>query len=185
MNKNAIIFHGTDCKPEDYWYGWLKAELERAGYTVELPYYPDINHEPIDSFLPKVLTNHSFEKETVLIGHSAGAPLILSVLEGISNSVNQAILVAGYSERMPGETGDPVLQPTYDWDKIKHNATDFVFINSVDDPWGCNDKQGRILFNKLGGTQIIRNEGHFGSTAYNQPYPTFPLLKALILGKEV
>lgn len=38
------------------------------------------------------------------------------------------------------------------------------------------------MFDKLGGTQVIRNEGHFGSTTYDQPYPEFPLLKALILG---
>ncbi|MFI5271216.1 MAG: alpha/beta hydrolase, partial [Candidatus Saccharimonadales bacterium] len=57
---------------------------------------------------------------------------------------------------------------------------DIIFINSIDDPWGCDDKQGRILFDKLGGTQIIRNDGHFGSGTYKQPYPTFDLLNRLI-----
>lgn len=181
--KNAIIFHGTDCKPDDYWYPWLKAELEAAGYKVEVPHYPEINHETIATFLPKIVNTHSFDSETVLIGHSAGSPLILSVLEHIDQKISQAILVAGYSMRLPGEELDPVLQENYDWGKIKQNVDDVVFINSVDDPWGCNAEQGRFMFDKLGGTLIIRNEGHFGSTTYNQPYPEFPLVKALVLGK--
>ncbi len=178
--KKAVIFHGTDCKPEDYWYQWLGKQLETKGYVVEVPYYPGINHEPIGVFLPKVLAAHKFDEETVIIGHSAGGPLLLSILESINVRLPQAILVAGYSRRMPGEENDVVLQASYNWEKIKANVQDIVFINSVNDPWGCNAEQGRYMFDKLGGTQIIRNDGHFGSTTYNQPFPTFELLSKLI-----
>lgn len=184
MSKNAIIFHGTGEKPGNYWYGWLKEELEQAGYSVVSPHYPELNQEPIDTFIPKVMSENRFDEETVLVGHSAGGPLLLSILERLENPVRQAILVAGYSNRLPGEERDPVLQADYDWDAIKRNVDDIVFINSVNDPWGCNAEQGRAMFDKLGGTQIIRNEGHFGSGSFNQPYPKFPLVKALILGVE-
>lgn len=180
----AIIFHGTDCSPDDYWYPWLKSKLEVAGYRVEVPSYPHINHEPIDKSLTLVLQNHQFDSETVLIGHSAGSPLILSILQAVDTPVAQAVLVAGYSMRLPDEEKDPVLQDSYDWAKIKANARDFVFINSVDDPWGCNAEQGRRLFDNLGGTQVIRDDGHFGSTKYQQPYREFPLLRALILARQ-
>jgi predicted alpha/beta hydrolase family esterase len=180
--KNAIIFHGTDCKPDDpiYWYAWLGEQLKEAGYEVELPYYPDINHESIETFLPKVLNNHHFDEETVLVGHSAGGPLLLSILENIDAVIPKAILVAGYSMRLPGEEKDPVLQEKYDWEKIKTHVKDIYFINSTNDPWGCDDKQGRIMFDHLGGTQIIRNDGHFGSKSNDQPYSEFPLLERLI-----
>lgn len=183
MPKKAIIFHGTDCKPDDpvYWYAWLRRQLKAAGYEVETPYYPDINHEPIETFLPKVLKNHSIDEETVLIGHSAGGPLLLSILENVETVILQAILVAGYSMRFPKEEKDPVLQESYDWEKIKAHVKDIYFINSTNDPWGCDDKQGRTMFDHLGGTQIIRNEGHFGSRSKNQPYKTFPLLERLIV----
>lgn len=180
----AVIFHGTDLKPEDFWYLWLKRELEKRGFKVELPYYPDINHQPIAEFLPIVLKSHDFDPETVLIGHSSGSALILSILERIDISIAQAILVAGYSEPLPGPQ-DPILQDIYDWSRIKNGAKDFVFINSVNDPWGCNDTQGRKLFDNLGGTQIIRNDGHFGSITNNQPYPEFPLLLKLVHGVKV
>ncbi|AHB42716.1 hypothetical protein RAAC3_TM7C00001G0878 [Candidatus Saccharibacteria bacterium RAAC3_TM7_1] len=184
--KNAIIFHGTDCSPDNkfYWYEWLKNELENRGYKVSVPHYPTINHKEIGMFLPKVLKNHQFDQDTVLVGHSAGSPLILSILENIDVKVKLSILVAGYSMRLPGEDKDPVLQTAYDWEKIKSNSSDFVFINSVDDPWGCDDKQGRIMFDHLGGTQIVRNEGHFGSEGQNLPYVKFPLVRDLILESE-
>jgi predicted alpha/beta hydrolase family esterase len=177
----AIIFHGTDCKPEDYWYQWLGKQLEAKGYTVEIPYYPDINKEPVTSFLPKVLKAHTFDDQTVLIGHSAGSPLILSILENTDVGIAQAILVAGFSYPIGDGETDHILQPSYDWEKIKQHSTDFIFINSVNDPWGCDDKQGRFMYDKLGGTQIIRNDGHFGSASYNQPYKEFPLLERLVV----
>jgi serine hydrolase len=182
VSKKAIIFHGTDCKPDDpiYWYGWLGEQLKVAGYEVEVPYYPGINHEPIETFLPKVLKSHVFDDETVLVGHSAGGPLLLSILENIDAVIPKAILVAGYSMRLPGEEKDPVLQGNYDWEKIKAHVKDIYFINSTNDPWGCDDKQGRIMFDHLDGTQIIRNDGHFGSRSNNQQYTEFPLLARLI-----
>ncbi len=183
--KNVVIFHGTDSKPDHYWYSWLKDELEESGYNVALPYYPKINHEPIKTFLPTVLKDNNFNDETIMIGHSAGGPLILAILQAIETQIKKAILVAGYSQRSQEEELDPVLQESYDWSKIRGNSKDFVFINSVEDPWGCDAEQGKVLFNNLGGTQIIRNEGHFGSTTYNQPYRTFPLLKVLVLEDEL
>ena len=180
MNKKAIIFHGTDETPDQYWYPWLAQQMRARGYVVEVAAYPDINHTPIAEFLPKVLQNHTFDEKTVLVGHSAGEPLLLSILENIEVVIPQAILVAGYSTRFAGEERDPILQPSYNWGKIKRHVKDIIFINSIGDPWGCDDKQGRIMFDHLGGTQIIRNDGHFGSGTFNQPYPTFELLDRLI-----
>jgi serine hydrolase len=178
--KRAIIFHGTDENPGRYWYPWLAQRLRDRSYEVEVPSYPDINRTPISEFLPKVLKNHVFGENTVLIGHSAGGPLLLSILENVDVSIPLAILVAGYSTRFAGEERDPVLQDAYDWAKIRKNVRDIYFVNSINDPWGCDDKQGRIMFDHLGGTQIIRDEGHFGSGTYNQPHPTFELLDRLI-----
>ena len=181
----VIIFHGTDCRPTDYWYPWLAGKL-REHSTVEIPYLKEINHEPLRETLAQVFAKfppESFNNDTILIGHSAGAPLILSILEKLDQPVQQAILVAGYSTRYD-ETLDPILQSSYSFAKIKSNAREFVFINSTNDPWGCDDKQGRILFDNLGGTQIIKADGHFGSTSFHQPYKKFPLLLNLVKKEE-
>ena len=175
--RNVIVFHGTGANPGVAWYPWLGRQLVKRGYGVEIPHYPGMNVEPIGTFLPKVLGGLRFDEETVLVGHSGGAALVLAVLEHIEVTVAQAVLVAGYSTR-PNSGEEPVLQEEYDWAAIKAHVRDLYFINSLDDPYGCDDSQGRAMFERLGGTQIVRNDGHFGD--YDQPYETFELLDKLI-----
>lgn len=177
MSKNAIIFHGTGGHPDAVWYPWLDRQLTARGYRVERPYYPGVNVEPIATFLPKVLEGHSFNADTVLVGHSGGAALLLAVLEHLHARVAQTILVAGYATP-PNDSDEPVLQDAYDWDRIRAHGGDLYFINSITDPYGCDAAQGRLMFENLGGTQIVRDEGHFGD--YNQPYDTFELVDRMI-----
>ena len=177
MPKSAIIFHGTGGHPDAAWYSWLGGRLEARGYAVQIPHYPGVNAEPITDFLPRVLVNHRFDEETVLVGHSGGAALLLALLEHIDTAISQAVLVAGYCTP-PNTSAEPVLQQSYDWDAIRSHVRDLYFVNSVVDPYGCDAAQGRAMFDRLGGTLIVRDEGHFGD--YDQPYPTFELLDRLI-----
>ena len=177
MSPSAIIFHGTGGHPDNCWYRWLGGRLEARGYAVEIPHYPGLNRDPIDAFLPTVLGSHAFDGETVLVGHSGGAALLLAILEHLDAGVAQAILVAGYSTP-PNTSVEPVLQAEYDWDAIRAHARDLVFVNSVRDPYGCDAGQGRRMLDRLGGTLVVRDEGHFGDL--DDPYPTFELLDRLI-----
>ncbi len=179
--KNAIILHGTGCNPDSFWQPSIKKFLEKLGYDVWVPALPDSDTPDLKKWLPVVMKDGKFTEETVLIGHSAGTPFILSILENIDVTIHKAILVASYS-RMKGDDDNPlILQDSYNWEKIKKNVKDIIFINSSDDPWGCNDKEGLNLFQHLGGTLIIREgEGHMGSDSFNQPYTSFPLLEKLL-----
>ncbi|WP_091122233.1 RBBP9/YdeN family alpha/beta hydrolase [Nocardioides terrae] len=160
MSRNAIIFHGTGARPEYLWYQWLAMRLEARGYTVSLPHLPGINVEPIDAFLPRALEAHAYDEDTVVVGHSGGAALILALLERLDVTVAQVVLVAGYSTP-PNDNEEPVLRPAYDWDAIRSHARDLWFVNSVVDPYGCDAAQGRVLLDRLGGTLVVRPEGHF------------------------
>ncbi len=174
--KNACIFHGTSCTPESFWYPYLKDSLEKENYTVWVPSLPDPNKPDISVQLPYCLDNFQYNEESILVGHSAGCPLILNLLENLDCKIKLAILVAGFTTPLT-EDPESILQKSYNWEKIKSNCEHFVFINSDNDPWGCNDKQGRIMFDNLGGDLIIRHgEGHMGSDSFNQPYKEFPLL---------
>lgn len=126
-----------------------------------------------------MLTNGKFFEETIIIGHSTEASLILSILENIDKKIKQAILVSGYAQPLPEKEGLK-REGKFNWSVIREHLQDIIFINSDNDPWGCDDKQGRIMFDNLGGTLIIKHEGHMGSTTYNQPYREFPLLLKLI-----
>jgi uncharacterized protein len=121
-----------------------------------------INTEPIATFLPKVLAAHDYDGETVLIGHSGGAALLLAILERLDVVVPQAFLVAGYCTE-PNTGDEPVLQDSYRWEAIRAHVRDIYFLNSVEDEFGCDVGQGRAMLDHLGGTLIVRRDGHFTS----------------------
>ncbi|WP_125777957.1 RBBP9/YdeN family alpha/beta hydrolase [Antribacter gilvus] len=175
--RTVILFHGTGAHPDALWYPWLARRLRERGYAVEVPHHPGINIEPIATFLPKVLEAHAFGPDTILVGHSGGAALLLAVLEHLDVTVAQAVLVAGYSTR-PGEDDEPVLQDSYDWATIRAHARDLVFINSVTDRYGCDAIQGRTMFDHLGGTLVIRDDDHFEGERWD--LTEFDLLDRLI-----
>jgi len=182
--KNAIILQGAGETQDSFWLPYLKKELEGKGYKVWLPQLPDNNNPDLKKTLPFVLKNGEFNGKTVIIAHSAGSPLALAVLENLKVKIKQAVLVAGYWRKLPPPGANNALQNKYDWEKIKASVGNVVFIHSDNDPWGCSDKQGKEMFNKLGGTLIIKHgEGHMGSDSYHQPYKEFPLLVKLITEK--
>lgn len=174
--KNAIILQGAGETQESFWLPYIKRELEERGYEVWLPQLPGNDDPDVSRTLPFVLENGRFGEETIIITHSAGGPLALAVLEKVSVKVRKVIIVAGYCSPLP-DGANKSLRESYDWGKIRENSKFFVFINSDDDPWGCDDTEGRKMFDKLGGTLVIQHgEGHMGSDKFNQPYKEFPFL---------
>ena len=135
--KNAIIFHGTGLNPRSHWYGWLADQLIDQGWKVASPSMPSINKEPVEQTLK--LLDIELDQDTVLIGHSAGVPLILSILERSNVQVAKSFLVAGFMSVIDPEFS-VVLQDSYDTEKIKENCKEFYIYNSTNDPYGCDDK---------------------------------------------
>ena len=178
MTRRAIIVHGTGGHPDAVWYPWLADRLSARGYVVDRPHLPGLNVEPVARTLPRLLEARTLDADTVLVGHSGGAALLLAVLEHLDGPVAQAVLVAGYCTP-PNDADEPVLQESYDWDRVRANAGDLVLVNSVRDPYGCDAEQGRAILDRAGGTLVVRDDGHFGDV--DQPYATFPLLDRLIL----
>ena len=155
----------------------------KRGYDVWVPQLPDTDHPDLKNWLPYMLEHGMFTAQTVLIGHSLGSALALSVLERLESPIRQAVFVAGFARPRwtKKESTEPMLQKRYDWKKIKQNVVDIICINSSHDPWKCDDKQGLNLWKHLGGTLILReDEGHMGSYTFNQPYGRFYLLEKLL-----
>ncbi len=179
---NAIMLHGTSCTPDSYWQPQIRKFLVSKGYDVWAPQLPNPDTPDLDVQLPFVLKGGKFTERTVLIGHSAGSPLVLAVLESLTQRINKAILVAGYARPCePDRKPEPILKAQYDWERIRNNVRDITFINSDNDPWGCNHEEGKYMFDHLGGRLIVlHGEGHMGSDTFKQPYKEFPLLEKLL-----
>lgn len=178
--KNAIILHGTGDSPKLYWFPYLVENLKKEWISCLGPTITERQKPNLEDWLSFVLKNAKFNKDTILIGHSAGSQLILSILENINMKINKAVLVSGYAEPLPIKEGYK-KSGKFNWFKIRKHAKNLFYINSDNDPWECDDKQGRIMFDKLGGALIILHEGHMDSTTYKQPYKKFPLLVNLLI----
>ncbi len=134
--KNAILLHGGFGSPEQYWFPSIKQLLISKGYEVWAPQLPDANKPVLAAWLDFVLRNGTFKSDTLVIGHSLGSALTLALLEKISSRINKAILVAGFAKKRKIEKIkiETMLKDSYDWQTIKRNAKDLIFINSSNDP---------------------------------------------------
>lgn len=183
--KTAWLLHGTGGSDKDYfWFNDTKKYLEAHGYKVWWPELPNTDKPQleetrnyIEEYVPGI------DKETIIIGHSSACPVILSMLQWFKVPVKQVILVSGFYRPL-NDNGysDVMLQKEeYQWNDIKKAAKEIIFINSDNDPWGCDDKQARPIAEKLGAKFILaKGQGHMGSGTFNQPYRDFMLLKKLL-----
>lgn len=184
--KNAIIIGGSGSDKNSFWYPYITKHLKDQKYQISFPQVTKLpnSKKSLDAAL-QILLSEQFNQHTVLIGHSLGGPLALSTLERISSQIALTIIVAGFcrptyinGKKLPPPS---ILQAKYQWKKIKDNSKNIIYINSNNDPWGCNDKEGYYMWKKTGGNlTLLEDEGHMGSGSQNQPYKQFPLLKSII-----
>lgn len=181
--KNAVLLHGTGSNPDNFWFRWLRQELAANGYgKIYAPQLPDTDNPRLDTWPSFVLDNYGFDEDTLLIGHSAGCPTALAILERLQQPIRRTILVAGFVRLAEMEDDHPMLLQSPDWEAMRRNGGEFYFLNSDNDPWGCTHAQGEQLRSYLGGTLVVASgQGHFGSAVFEQPYERFPLLRDLCL----
>ena len=186
--KNAIILHGAGNNSQGNWFPWLKINLEKKGYAVWVPDLPNSDVPDQNLWLARIKQNPNGEinNQTVLIGHSSGATLILRILENLPPTikVKKVVLVA-----TPIEIGTKdeyfqykrgLLNTPFDWKKIKNSAQHFYFFHSDNDQYECGISQGNVLKKQLDGTLLIREgEGHFNLET-GQKYRQFPEVLELI-----
>jgi len=167
--KRAIIVHGWRGSPTGNWFQWLKKELEKQNFTVEVPKMPNADFPEIDKWVKHLAKLVDEEDDNYLIGHSMGCQAILRYLESKPENVKVkgVVLVAGFiaslSEEImkdPEDAGilSPWLETPIDLKKAKANAGKMVSIVSDDDPYIPEDNWQE--FEKLGKVIILHEKGH-------------------------
>lgn len=186
--KNALILHGAGNDHTGNWFPWLQEELEKKGYKVWVPDLPETDTPDKEKWLNAIFSNKDwvFDSESIIIGHSAGATLILRILERLSEEIkiNKVILVAG-----PVNVGTipeyfvykkSLVKDPFNWEKIKKSCNNFYFICSDNDKYQCGVDQAKIMQEHLGGELVFKKgEGHFNLEKGSE-YKQFPLLVELI-----
>jgi len=173
MNKRVFIIHGWDGYPEEGWFPWLKQELEKNGFQVQVPAMPEPVEPKIEkwvSYLNKIVSN--VDENTLFVGHSIGCQTILRYLEGlpIEKKVGGAVFVAGWLSSPNLETEEekriakPWIEIPIDFEKVKQHTKKFFAIFSDDDEVISLDNK-ELFEQKLGAKTIIESGcGHFGES---------------------
>ena len=179
MDKKAALFHGLGGSEKSFWIPWLKAALEKQGFDVWTPSLaPCDGFDDLDKWVREVAEKSPCRDFDLMVGHSAGGPLILRLLSRGDFSAKHIISVAGFIKSLSnGLADDPVYPAGFDVAAIKQNCGALTFIHADNDPWDCGQEQGEFMRKTLGGTLVVMTgEGHFGSDYMKQPYKSFPLL---------
>lgn len=175
--KNAFIFHGTEGHPQENWFPWLKAELEKQGYAVEVPQFP--SPPVVPSKLSEWLDvwkeyEGRVNDKTVLIGHSLGGVFTLRVLEKLQSPIKAAFLVGtpvGVKPVLNYERDEAFGGFDFDWQKIRSNARRFVVYHSDNDPY-VDLENGKELAKQLSvELTFIPNAGHFNTKSGYTKFP--------------
>lgn len=93
--KNVLVLHGAGNNSKGNWFPWLKSELENKGYKAWCPDLPNPDTPVLKDWLEVIFSNKNWEfnKESIIVGHSSGATLILRILEKLPKNIkiNKAI----------------------------------------------------------------------------------------------
>lgn len=186
--RNALILHGAGNNSLGNWIPWLRVELEKNGYKVWSPDLPDAEKPEGKKWLEVIYSNENWEfnEDSLVIGHSAGATFILSLLEELDEGirVKKAVLVAGFADRGSKseyfQYKEGLLKDGFNWEKIKRSCGKFVFVHSDNDPYQCGRENGEIFQKHLGGKLVvILGGGHFNLET-SLKFKQFPELLRLI-----
>lgn len=163
--KRAIIVHCWEGYPEYCWYPWVKRELEKRGFRVEVPFFPDTENPKMDAWLPKLKeVVGQFDEGLYLIGHSLGCITIMRYLESLGErqKIGGVVFVAGFVENVGYDEIQTFFENPVDLEKIKTRAKNgFVAVHSDDDPY-VDLKYADIFKEKLAAEIIIKhNAKHF------------------------
>ena len=158
--KKTIIVHCWEGYPEYCWYPWIKAELEKRGFEVLVPAFPDTENPKMKAWVSKlkeVVGNP--DEDLYLVGHSLGNPTIMRYLETLSDNqrIGGVVMVAGFHENVGFEEIQNFFETPIDLKKIKkHSKNGFFAIHSDDDPY-VDLKYADIFKEKLSAEVIIKH----------------------------
>jgi uncharacterized protein len=171
----ALILHGWGSTSKDNWFPWLKATLEKEGYAVACPDLPDPQNPSQAAWLETV--REHVDPDTILVGHSLGAVLILRLLENMK--AKSAYLVAGFDQDLGIPEIANFFKQGFDYESIRSNCSDITLLYSDNDPY-IKSSISVALAERLRCKKVLfKGKGHLSAgTAGDR---MFPELKDMIL----
>lgn len=164
--KNYFVIHALGRTENDYWYKFIKHEMEDKGYQCFVPTMPPIENMSYDSWANKFNEYKNFiNEDSVLIGHSTGAIFIIKYLMEHNLKISKYISVVGFNKENPKSVNlswEEINKTFFveNLTKFKEFAKERIAFYSPSDIYDFNvldDFATQIEAKK----EIIENAGHF------------------------
>ena len=166
---NFIFIHGTGGNPDEWFFPWLRKELEKRKHKVYAPFFPTPTGQTLENWMKEFEPYRKHvNKETVFVGRSIGSVFILRLLEKTKIPVKGAFLVAGFCSKLGLQEFEPLIETFIEkplnWKKIRSNCGCFFVYHSDNDPIVSLQK-GEELAEHLGvDVTLVRGAKHFWLT---------------------
>ncbi len=135
--KRIIILHGRNGSPDNYAFPWLKRELEKRGYEVDVPKLPNTN-EPNDEEQADYVQKHcKLDGKTAIVGVSFGGIVAMRLLER-GHKVQRVVLACvpfsgNFGDHKTRKSITEACRKGFAFSKIKKNAERFVVVRDERD----------------------------------------------------
>ncbi len=150
---NFLLLHGKHGSSKDNFFPWLKSNLEKKSYAVQVPDMPNTENPNDDEQTEFVLANCKIDSNTIILGHSFGGLVAMRLLER-GAKVRGVVFAATPMQPMfldgkPRPTVSAAINKGFDFEKIK-NSSDFfkILVDSTDTV--VRQQDGDILSDKFG-----------------------------------
>ncbi|OGG51048.1 hypothetical protein A2763_04220 [Candidatus Kaiserbacteria bacterium RIFCSPHIGHO2_01_FULL_54_36] len=165
-DSRFLLLHGRESTSAGEYQPWLKAELEKRGYEVEVVDLPNPN-EPNDKEQADYVEKHcKLDERTVVVGHSFGGVVALRLLER-GHKVRRVVLVSTpysgrFLDKKVRKSVTAALKKRFDFETIKKNAKTFMVVPDAKDPV-VPASDGEALRKELGAMYMPgkANSSHF------------------------
>lgn len=172
----AFIVHGSEGNPSKHWYPWLKSKLEEKGLKVFSPQFPTGEDQTLENWFKTIEPLKDQLENSILIGHSLGAPFILNILNQWSTSFKAVFLVSGFEGHLEVED-EPNIEDfserDFNWEKIKEKSKKFIVIHSDNDPYIQLEKAEELAQKLDVQITLVKGGEHFQEQS---GFKTFELL---------
>jgi predicted alpha/beta hydrolase family esterase len=172
---NYLIVHGAGGSPQGNWFPWLQDRL--APVPVRVPRFPTPEGQTLSAWLD--IADNALAgwppENTVLVGHSSGALLVLRLAERAVTPYKAVFAICPFARALDLPEFDPLnasfVHPGFDWEAVSRGAQSITCFAGDNDPYVPLAYSQEVA--KACGAElvVIPGGGHLNAEAGRHAFP--------------
>lgn len=177
MSNNVVIVHGSFGNPYENWIPWVYQELSRRSIPCIAPSFPTPQRQDYSSWASVLDLYRRFglvDRNSILIGHSAGAAFLAKYLRDHDIHIRALITISGYNNYFSGDQMMDDLNRTFYFppeSSRPNGAGTRISYLSSNDPYIPLPVLQSFAGEIQAEVKMIENGGHFNSSSGFNEFP--------------